>query len=95
MNKQIMEYITVEYASVIHLELHSMISASPVEENIGVNRVEDNEKQNLKTTKLFESSLCQQQLVSSHRRVIISMESGSGVHVTETGLYYVTYFHKW
>lgn len=39
-----MEYIIVEYVLVIYLELYLMIFVFLVEENIGVNRVEDNEK---------------------------------------------------
>lgn len=46
MNKQIMEYLTVEYSSAIHLELHLVISASAAGVNIEDNRVEDNSKQN-------------------------------------------------
>ena len=41
-----MEYLTVEYSSAIHLELHLVISASPAGVNIEDSSVEDNSKQN-------------------------------------------------
>lgn len=70
-----MEYLTVEYSSAIHLELYLVISAFPAGENIEDRWVEDISNKTKNNNKIFWQQLMSKKVISSHRRIITSVEN--------------------